>query len=195
MKKLLLIILSLFFILLAVAMLFGGHFLCVNNDLEPVDAIVVLGGSHERIAHGVYLFNKQYADTLIISGCAGETNVFGALRMSQTAIEMGVPDSSILLDKLEGRNPGTGDQAITLRQMMQRYNFSSAILVTSNYHTGRVRFVFNRAFKGTGIKLLVSHPQQNSFNPSRWWTSRKNITIFGFEVIKTVWYWLTFSGK
>ena len=194
-KKIIRIILVVFFVLLAATMVFGGRLLVVNQPLGEVDAIIVLGGgSKERIAHGVELFNKNYADTLIISGCSG-ANAYGVLRMRQTAMDMGVPDSSILLDALDGHNPGTGDQAITLRQMMQQYNFTSAIVVTSNYHTGRVRFIFDRAFKGTGIKLLVSHPEQSAFKPTSWWSSRANIRIFVFEIIKTAWYWLTFKGQ
>ncbi|HPG41403.1 MAG TPA: YdcF family protein [bacterium] len=195
-KKNVRIILVVFFVLLAAAMVLGGRLLVVNHPLGQVDAIIVLGGgSNERIAHGVDLFNKNLADTLIISGCAGGTDVYGALRMRQTAMNMGIPDSSILLDVLEGHSPGTGDQAITLRQMMQQFNFHSAIVVTSNYHTGRVRFIFDRAFKNTGIHLIISHPEQSAFNPTYWWTSRANIRIFVWEVIKTVWYWLTFKGQ
>jgi len=191
------ITLSLILLIAIVAVFLSiGNWLVVNDDINKSDVIIVIsGGQGERVKHAVKLFQEHFADTLIISGCPGEENINEAIPMRDMAVQLGVSSGNIILDVLERHGLGTGVQAVTIREIMKKHHFKSAILVTSNYHTRRALFIFKRAFKNTDIKLSVTNPADGTFKPKEWWKSKKNFKRGVIEIVKLLWYWISYSGK
>ncbi len=191
------IILSLI-LLVALIILFmsAGNWLVIDDDNYKSDVIIVIsGGQGERVKHAVKLFQNNYADTLILSGCPGNENLNEAIPMHDLAVSLGVPSENIIIDVLERHGLGTGEQAVTIRDVLKKHNFKSCILVTSNFHTRRALFIFKRALKNMDMKLSIAYPEEDSFDPSAWWKSKRNFSIVLDEFVKLVWYWISYSGN
>src|SRR6185437_7774161 len=63
------------------------------------------------------------------------------------------------------------------------------ILVTSNYHTRRSRYICERLFPA-GTVLRVVAARDSEYNPEQWWQTRQGIKIFFHEFIglpETMW--------
>ena len=184
------------FVVVFVVFLAVAHKLLVTQTaLQKADAIIVIsGGRGERVDYAAQLYKNGYADTVIISGCPGtEPSIAEAHFMKETAVEKGVPENRILLDVLDRHGQGTGVQAHNIRKMIEKHGFRNVILVTTDFHTARSQMIFDRAFKGLDVNLQIAHPRIGVFDSSGWWTERRNLKIVTSEVIKYVWYWISYS--
>lgn len=194
MKMILIIIVLIFVVIFIIFCHSFGNWLVIKDPLKKVDTIIVIsGGKGERIRHGIKLFNNNYANYMIISGCSGTETLSCALPMQDLAISSGIPKENIMLDVLKDHSAGTGTQAINTKRIMLKNDFKSAILVTSNFHTRRSKLIFERAFKENNLKLLITYPDKNEFCPQGWWKRKKDRRIVISESLKLVWYWFSFS--
>jgi len=91
---------------------------------------------------------------------------------------------------LEDKANSTYENALYSKQLVDKYKFKSAIIVTSNYHMRRSRLVFNKAFQGTGINLTYCSALEKSFTPNGWFTDKYSRDIVFSEYIKIVGYWI-----
>jgi uncharacterized SAM-binding protein YcdF (DUF218 family) len=48
------------------------------------------------------------------------------------------------------------------------------IVVTSNYHTRRARYIFRKVFP-QAIEVYVASARDGDFDPDQWWMKRKSI--------------------
>ena len=55
------------------------------------------------------------------------------------------------------------------------------VIVTSNYHTRRARYIFRRCFPA-GIAVSVASARDGDFDPERWWEKRKSVKLFMREL-------------
>lgn len=171
------------------------NLLVTNDKLKKVDVIIVISGDKgERLQHAVDLFQKKYAHYLLVSGCQHPEHVNSyAPAMQEQAVSLGVPHEKIIMDP--ANNTSTGNQAISISKLMKEKNFQSAILVTSNYHTGRSKMIFQRACQSDNIKILLSHPIMNQFDFDGWWKSSLGRRLVICELVKLGWYGLFFPGN
>jgi len=188
------ILLSLF-ILLTLLIIIGqpllktiGNHLVTRNELKPCDCIIVLAGEKgERVKEGVKLYKAGWGKCLIMSGGMGEAEIPLSSLMKQQAINAGVP-SKLILE--ENKSEDTGEDAYYTRQLMKKYQLTSAILVTSPYHSRRSMFVFRKVFRSSGI-TLISYPVTDSwYNPEKWWQTKKGMKATFSECSKFLWYYL-----
>ena len=107
--------------------------------------------------------------------------------MEHDLIERGVPKEKILRVAEEGDS--TLEQAETLAKFVQTKKWHSAIVVTSNYHTRRARYIFRHVFQ-RGIDVRVASARDGDFDPETWWEKRKSSKLFMREILEmtvTVW--------
>ena len=162
---------------------------------KKVDVIIVISGDKgERLQHAINLFHKQYADYLLVSGCYHREHINSYTpAMRKQALSLGVPSEKIIMDL--GSNSGTGDQAINVIKIIKEKEFNGAILVTSNYHTRRAKMIFQRSCQKDHIELLLSYPTIESSHFNEGWNNGLTRKIVAIELIKLIWYWLSFSGR
>ena len=67
----------------------------------------------------------------------------------------------------------TLEEAETLARVANEKKWRSVILVTSNYHTRRARYIFRRVFP-QGISIWVASARDGDFDPAAWWEKRKS---------------------
>lgn len=150
-------------------------YLPIKDPLEKADAIIVVSGgdTRGRTLHGVDLYEKEYAPTLIFSGAARDPDsASNAKAMYAIAVSRGVPPVDILLDET---SRDTRENASSTKRIAQDYQ--KIILVTSDYHQRRVSREFKQAY-GDETQFINS-PAQDKYwgqkswflTPYGWWIS------------------------
>jgi len=132
-----------------------------QGELPVVEAIVVLGGgtkpmipprrwvevaeAGDRILYGAKLFRERKAPVLIVSGgraeWLGEGGQAESLDMAEIAEAMGVPASAIVQDST---SLNTYENAVNVRQILQKNGWKRILLVTSAVHMPRSLAIFQK---------------------------------------------------
>jgi uncharacterized SAM-binding protein YcdF (DUF218 family) len=63
------------------------------------------------------------------------------------------------------------------------------MVVTSNYHTRRARYIYRRVFP-QGVEVHVASARDGDFDPEHWWEKRKSIKELTREfagMVVTLW--------
>lgn len=162
----------------------AGKFLTIDEKPQKSDVIIVLSGDNgDRTIQGVNLFGAGYAPNMIMSGGL----VYHKIAMSELmlihAVEMGVPADVIIA---ESHSESTYQNAIFTKDIMNRHGFKSAIIVSSDYHMRRVKLIFDRVYKDSGIVISYSSADDPLFEPNRWWANNKSIMYIINEYVKLV---------
>lgn len=166
-----------------------GAFLITGDRLEPVDAVVVLGGGGEhRVEEAVGLVQQKYSVWLIITEpgelVEGEGNGSNVFR--RVAIDYGMMPDNILITRNTASS--TYEEAKAVRQLMEQRGMTSIIIVTDPFHTRRTRLIFRDVFTGSGFSVRV-HPVQGHWYRSGTWflslegwghTLREYVKLVGF---------------
>jgi uncharacterized SAM-binding protein YcdF (DUF218 family) len=165
-----------------------GSFLVVEDPLRPAAAIVVLSGqSPFREIEAARLFAERWAPKVILIPAAlwEEQKALSELGVKipeaweisrEVLLKKGVPSSAIVIPK--GRAEGT------LEELKLAFNAigSSAepvILVSSKYHTRRVRLTWSYVTHGEPPSI-VRAAEGDPFDPDRWWKERR----FALSVVR-----------
>jgi uncharacterized SAM-binding protein YcdF (DUF218 family) len=99
--------------------------------------------------------------------------------MEHDLIERGVPKDKIL--RLSHNAENTREEAETAAQQALERKWSSVIVVTSNYHTRRARYIFSHVFPPQ-TRVRVSGARDGDFDPDHWWQTRKSLKAFVREL-------------
>ncbi|WP_394695838.1 YdcF family protein [Pseudoxanthomonas japonensis] len=146
-----------------------------RDDATPADAIIVLGAAaydakpspvfEERIRHGIDLYKRGLAPTLIFTGGYGGTGArFSESQVARRyALRQGVPDKAILIESLS-RN--THDNLRQARVLMQQHKLHSVIIVSDPLHMARAL----RISRDLGIRSVGSPTPTSRFRSfaTRW---------------------------
>lgn len=136
-------------------------------NCSKADAIVAISGgdTEARTAEAIALYGRGWADTLIFSGAAYDSNSpSNARAMRAQAIEAGVPESHI---EIEEHARDTRENAKRTLTVASQRGAKQIILVTSAYHQRRAGIEFRQTF---GNVRVVDHPVVQDDHWSRsWW--------------------------
>ncbi|MFZ5634256.1 MAG: YdcF family protein [Bacillota bacterium] len=145
-----------------------GRYLVVDEKPRRCDAIVILSGETvPRVARGVELYREGYGSLIIMSGGGRMTSkLTDADLMLMEAVDLGVPPSAVLL---ENKSESTYENAVNVKKMVLEQNIKSFLLVTSNYHTRRAKYIFGRVFEDTEVKFVTVAAPDPKYTASSWW--------------------------
>ena len=149
-----------------------GAYLIVTSRLEPVDAIVVLsGGDETRIAEALRLYKEKYADTIILTNTSGvkQGGDYGPLRGSDARIQLlgnGIPGGNIFITEVKVSS--TRDEALAIRDLMEKRHLHSCIIVTDPYHSRRAMTIFTDIFDKTIFHVYVDSVPESWYNSKTW---------------------------
>jgi len=158
--------------------------LVVDDKLQKVDVLIVLGGDSERDLYAAELYKKGLAPKIIMSGYGSS-----AWYMAKRVVSAGVREQDVIV---EDKSESTYHNAVYSRNIVLAQNFKSAIIVTSPYHMRRSKLIFERVFRNTGVKLLYSSTKDSGFNVDGRCTSEIDRQIVRSEYIKLVYYWFRY---
>jgi uncharacterized SAM-binding protein YcdF (DUF218 family) len=154
---------------------FAGESWIVEDPLDRSDAIIVLSDDNfyaDRATHAADLYRHNMAPIVVASGRRLRPYAGIAELMTHDLIERGVPKDKILPVAHNAEN--TREEAQALAQQALEHKWRSVIVVTSNYHTRRARYIFLRVFPAQ-IVVRVSGSHDGDFDPEHWWQTRSSL--------------------
>ncbi len=192
------LILLLFFLIFCLALYFVRRPLLrftaeswiIEDPLEKADALIVLGDDNfygDRATRGAQLYREGKAPVIVASGRRLRPNAGIAELMGHDLEERGVPRDKIL--RFTHDAGSTLEEAEALRRFAREKKWHSVIVVTSNFHTRRARYIFRRVFP-QGIEVRVASANDGDFDPQHWWEKRKSIKELTKEfagMMETIW--------
>jgi len=162
----------------------------VDEPAAHADALLLLGDDNfyaDRATHAAELFRQGAAPVVVASGRRLRPTA-GIVELEEhDLIERGVPKDKIL--RFPHDSDSTREEAAALAQFAIEHHFRSVIVVTSNYHTRRARYLFEKQFPKR-IAVSTASARDGDFDPERWWEHRKSQKLFAREwVAMLVAYW------
>jgi uncharacterized SAM-binding protein YcdF (DUF218 family) len=154
---------------------FVGENWIVEDSLERSDAIIVLSDDNfyaDRATRAAELYRRGMAPIVVASGRRLRPFAGVAELMVRDLSERGVPKDKIEAFAHDADN--TREEAQALALLAARKKWRNVIVVTSNYHTRRARYIFDRVFPST-VKVRVASARDGDFDPEQWWQHRKSI--------------------
>ena len=155
----------------------------VEDPLIKADALIVLSDDDfyaDRATRAAELFREGKASLVIASGRRLRPTVGIVELMEHDLIERGVPRDKILRVPHDGDS--TLEEAEALANLAKAKKWHSAIVVTSNYHTRRARYIFRHVFP-QGVDVRVASARDADFDPEAWWEKRKSSKLFMREIV------------
>jgi len=167
------ILLSIIFILIYLVFWAAGGILVIADPLENTDAVAALsGGNIDRVEFATELIQEKYADLLILTETGQNVPELGrsyTTLLKTEAIRLGIPNSAILFTDQPASS--TYEEAQSIKQLMQRNDLRSVIVVTDAYHTFRTRLIFQEVFSDSDLKAIVRPVGGQWYRSKTWWLS------------------------
>lgn len=161
----------------------AGQLWMVDDPVVQSDAIIVLGDDNyagDRAFHAAELYRTGLAPVVVASGRMLRANASVADLMEHDLESFGIPESSIV--KFSHRARNTREEAETLDGLITSRGWRRILIVTSNYHARRARFIFQRVLPPE-ISVHVSGARDSDFDPAHWWETREGQKIFMNELL------------
>jgi uncharacterized SAM-binding protein YcdF (DUF218 family) len=185
-----LIVLLIIFVLLAVLywarhpiMRFAGDSWVIDAPAAHADALLLLGDDNfyaDRATHAAELIRHGVAPVVVASGRRLRPSAGIVELQEHDLIERGVPKDKII--RFPHDADSTLEEAVALAKLCSEKHFHSVIVVTSNYHARRARYIFEKVFPHA-IAVSVAGARDGDFDPDNWWEKRKSEELFLHEVV------------
>ena len=146
----------------------------IEDQLDKADVLIVLSDDNfyaDRATRAAVLFREGKAPVIVASGRRLRPSAGIAELMEHDLVERGVPKDKIVRFPHDGES--TLEEAEALARLSKERKWHSAIVVTSNYHTRRARYIFQRVFP-QGVKVRIASARDGNFDPERWWEKRRS---------------------
>src|SRR5437763_17052013 len=170
----------------------------VEDPLNKADTLIVLSDDNfyaDRATRAAELFREGKAPLVVACGRRLRPSAGIDELMEHDLIERGVPKDKVL--RFAEDADSTRDEAEALAKLAKTKKWRAAIVVTSNYHTRRARYIFRRVFP-QDIEIRVASARDGDFDPENWWEKRKSTKVFMREIagmMVTVWELRSPSGS
>jgi uncharacterized SAM-binding protein YcdF (DUF218 family) len=175
-------------------------YLVVDDQLQPADLIFVLSGDVDtRPFRAAELYKQGLAPQIVVARAedspAAELGLYPNISDVTVEIlqELGVPEENITLLRVEGGATSTRDEAVILRDYLERHSFERVIVVTSAFHTRRAHWILKRELARPGISLQLAAAPYRKYDITTWWQEESGLINFTNEYIKLGYYFLRYS--
>jgi uncharacterized SAM-binding protein YcdF (DUF218 family) len=175
----------------------AAHAWIVNQPLAPADVIVVLGGGldtrpfeaarlyHLGLAPKILLMNPRPAPSAELGLVPTEADLSRSILLKK-----GVPAGAIVV-------PGTYvlnsfDESLVLRDWARTNRIKRAIIATDIFHTRRVRWLYDKELRHTGLQIEVDAVPVHEYSVDDWWLHEQGIIAFQNELLKYGYYRLKY---
>ena len=161
----------------------AGGFWVVEDSPQLSDAIVILGNDDydgDRAARAAELFKAGWAPHIVASGQYLRPYASVAELEQHDLTERGVPVGAIT--KLAHRAGDTREEAMDVGAALTSHGWKKVLIVTSNYHTRRARYIYHRTLP-SGSELRVISARDPAYDPDKWWQSRPGFKLFFRETL------------
>ncbi len=150
-----------------------GNSWIVEDSLDRADALILLGDDNyqaQRATRAAELFHRGMAPLVVASGRQLRPYAGISELMEKDLKARGVPAKAIV------RFPHTADSTIgeaeLLGELAAKRGWKRVIVVTSNYHARRARYILRRVFPAA-VDVRVAAAPADEFDPGEWWKNRR----------------------
>lgn len=178
----------------------ANYLVATDTPLQKADLIFVLNGDYNtRPFYASELYKQGLAPLVVIAQAESSPAEKLGLEENPTQIAVkvmllkGVPADRILVLEENGPVTSTFDEAAALRSYITSHNIRSVILLTSQFHTRRARWVFEKELSGLPVRLEVAGAPHTSFNAGNWWNVEDGLIYLNNEYIKLFFYWIKYQ--
>jgi uncharacterized SAM-binding protein YcdF (DUF218 family) len=162
---------------------FAGESWVIDAPAAHADALLLLGDDNyyaDRATHAAELIRHGVAPVVVASGRRLRPGAGVVELQEHDLIERGVPKDKII--RFPHDAASTLEEAMALARLCSERHFRSVIVVTSNYHARRARYIFGKVFPPT-IAVSLAGAHDGDFDPDHWWEKRKSEELFMHEVV------------
>ncbi len=172
-----------------------GHFLISSDELQKVSHVFVLsGGAFDRAPKGASVYLEGYTDTVVCTGQSVPHDLMAiGLPYSEGEItrrfvvENGVPEDKV---KLLEQGTSTLEESEVILAYCKQNGIKKIGIVSTQFHTRRIRRVFDKKFAGSGIEVFIFGANATAYSEETWWDNEYGLISLNNEYIKIVYYWL-----
>jgi uncharacterized SAM-binding protein YcdF (DUF218 family) len=161
----------------------AGNFWVVDEGPVASDALVILGDdnfSADRATRAAELLKAGWAPRIIASGRYLRPYASVAELEEHDLLDRGVPPTAVV--RLAHYAENTQAEAGVISQLIASKGWKRILVVTSNYHTRRARYICERLFPpGTSLRVVAA--RDGDFDPDNWWHSRRGVKLFAHELV------------
>ena len=171
-----------------------GRALIVDQDPDTVQvAFVLAGGPYTRAMQAAKLYRWRSTPLLVCTGITVRED-YKAMKIDlpeaevtrRALVAFGVQDSDI--EKyLVGTS--TYEEAEFIREYCGAHKIKKAMIVSSAFHTRRVRFIFRKVFKGADTELNIQSSPSADYKEDEWWRDENGLIALNNEYVKMLYYW------
>jgi uncharacterized SAM-binding protein YcdF (DUF218 family) len=155
----------------------------VNDPPSTADALIILSDDNlegSRAAKAAELYFDHRAPVIVASGRMLRPFAGMGELMERDLTDHGVPATAVVIFRQSAAD--TIDEAQALKGLVATKGWKHVIVVTSNYHARRARYIFRKVFP-SGVQVDVASAKDPEFDPDDWWEGRTGVKLFAHEVV------------
>jgi uncharacterized SAM-binding protein YcdF (DUF218 family) len=169
----------------------------VSDPVTTADAVAVLGGDLEvRPFVAADLYKEGLVPKILVSQVpVGRSSTIGGIpghselnRM--VLLKLGVPHAAI--EMFGQANTSTKDEAAALRDWADEHRVSRIIVPTEIFAARRARWIFNREFAESSVRVEIAAFEPPNYARAEWWKSEAGMIAFQNEIMKYLYYRLKY---
>lgn len=175
------VLLAILFLVRVPLLRFAGEFWIVDDPPESSDVIIALSGDNYdavRAARAAALFRAGMAPHVVATGTSLRSYATTTDLMRRDLVDHGVPATAIT--PLTHRADDTREEAVAVSEFVASHHWKKILLVTSNYHTRRSEYIYERTLP-PGTQLRVISAPDIEYDPQSWWRTRQGLKLFFHE--------------
>lgn len=173
-----------------------GRWLDVGHVDRPATAAWILNGDlNSRPIEAALLYRQGTVQRVLVASVAqlaasSETSVPEHRLVRQVLMRLGVPARDIEI--VDRQVVSTFDEAAAIAQWLREDDDRTVIVVTTDYHTRRSRWVVRRS-GDFGRRIQIASARAEGYGPDNWWRHRDGFTFYLGEAIKFPMYLLLYG--
>lgn len=177
------ILIALVYLARAPLLRIAGNYWIKSDAPANVDAIVILSDDNfdaDRATRAADLYHDGWAPRIVASGKRLRP-YFSIADLMQHDLELrGVPKQAVIPFAHDA--PDTLEELRDIRKFVDQHGWKRVMIVTSNYHTRRTRYLCEHIFPSQVHVLVVAAPDHD-YDPDSWWKTRIGIKTFFHEFV------------
>lgn len=161
----------------------AGNYWIKSDPPASVEAIVILSDDNftaDRAARAADLYHDGWAPRVVASGRRLRPYFSIADLMAHDLELRGVPKQAVIPFAHDA--PDTLEELKDIRTFVNQHGWKSVMIVTSNYHTRRTRYLCEHIFPPQMHILVVAAPDHD-YDPDSWWRTRLGAKVFFHEFV------------
>lgn len=169
----------------------------VNQPTAKADVIVLLGGGPEtRPQACAQLWQQHIAPKILVMNPKQSPSVDLGLRRSDTELTRDILLRTNVIDEAiviaPDRVSSTIEEAKAVRSWAATNNIHTVVIPTDEFHTRRVRWVFEKILKPEHINVSVIAVPVREYSRTNWWQHEEGLIGFQNELVKYAFYRLRY---